>query len=249
MNIKPESAHSINGVAGRMFAVNKPPAPWKPGTFASQKWTSEGRKVKGYGTNGVMHVHVQFDDECKNGKNSFAITASIYTTESRKRRDTAAGGCMHEEIARIFPGLAHLIKWHLCDIKGPMYYIENTLYHARQHGPNRAWVYYTGQIDPLGLSDKKERSIGYLTPEEVAKVEGVAGYRVEWDKKTEKIQNLDFARSSAAWPDAPDSALCRPESELCEILEARLPALLDAMRSDIESAGFLWACPETLGVL
>jgi hypothetical protein len=41
-----------------------------------------------------------------------------------------AGGCIHEEIAKHFPGLAPLIKWHLCASDGPMHYVANTVYHA-----------------------------------------------------------------------------------------------------------------------
>lgn len=128
--IRPETAHAINGCPGRLFALRRPPAPWKPGTFASQKWVSETRPVKGYGTAGRMNVEVRFDDDCKNGRNTFAITATVRTKESDRMRDIAAGGCMHEEIAKVFPELAHLIPWHLCSTDGPMHYVGNTTYLA-----------------------------------------------------------------------------------------------------------------------
>lgn len=128
--IRPETEHTINGVPGCLFSLSVPPAPWVSGVFANQTWISEGRVVSGYGSGGVMHVNLRFDDNCKNGHMSFAITADVYTTESRRRRDIAAGGCMHDEIEKVFPELAPLIKWHLVSTDAPTHYLSNTLYLA-----------------------------------------------------------------------------------------------------------------------
>lgn len=49
---------------------------------------------------------------------------------------------------------------------------------------------------------------------------------------------LDYARSSACWPDATDEDLTAPG--LRERLEARLPALLAEFRTAMESLGFTW---------
>ena len=241
--IRNETLHAISSVNGRLFTLRKPPAPWKPGTFANQSWVSESRPVKGYGTNGRMTVNIRFDDNCRNGHNTFAITADVVTAESKRMRDIAAGGCLHEEIARVFPELAHLILWHLVSTDGPMHYIANTLYHAKQNGAEYAWVYCTGRIDPLGIADEKEHLLGYLKAIEARKAEGQSGYRVEWDQKTAKARNLDFARSTACWPEATADDLCAPPDALKAALEARLPALLDAFRKDMEASGFLWECP------
>lgn len=128
--IRNESAHAINGVSGRLFALHRPPAPWKAGTFANQTWKSESRAIEGYGTNGKMTVEVRFDDNCRNGHNSFAITATVITTESKHFRDIAAGGCMHDDIAQVFPELAPLIQFHLMSTDSPMHYVANACYHA-----------------------------------------------------------------------------------------------------------------------
>jgi hypothetical protein len=61
--------------------------------------------------------------------------------------------CLHDEIAKAFPELAKYIKWHLCSTDGPMHYVANTVFHADEHGPTHAWVYFTGQADPLGIGD------------------------------------------------------------------------------------------------
>lgn len=146
--IRNETAHTINGVSGRLCTLRRPPAPWKAGTFGAQTWRSESRFVKGFGTNGKMAVDIRFDDNCKNGHNTFAITADVVTVESRRQNDIAAGGCMHDEILQIFPELAPLIKWHLCSTDGPMHYVANTVYHAsdldyngRAKGEASAWSY------------------------------------------------------------------------------------------------------------
>jgi hypothetical protein len=135
-NAAMEKAHSINGVNGRLFVV-KNPGVRADGCFDKQKWLSESRKVKGYGAGGSMNVEIRFDDECKNGHNSFAITASIYSDRSRRMGDIEAGGCLHEEIARVFPELKDLIQWHLFDTRGPMHYPGNALYHATDWADSR----------------------------------------------------------------------------------------------------------------
>lgn len=75
-------------------------------------------------------VEVRYDDECNNGHNTFSITGAINQLGIRERDSLICAGCLHKEIIKYFPELKHLIKWHLCSSDGPMYYLENTLYHA-----------------------------------------------------------------------------------------------------------------------
>ena len=51
-------------------------------------------------------------------------------------------------------------------------------------------------------------------------------------------KKLDYARSTAIWPDATDAELCA--DDLKEKLEARLPALLADFQKDVESLGFVF---------
>lgn len=67
-------------------------------------------------------VKMRYDDRCGNGHNTFSITGSTV----RK------GGCLHELIAKHFPELAHMIKWHLVSSDGPLHYIANTIYWAKK---------------------------------------------------------------------------------------------------------------------
>lgn len=174
---------------------------------------------------------VRYDDQCGNGHNSFSITG---------RTSDGSGGCIHEEIAKHFPELAPFIKWHLFDSTGPMHYLANTIYHAEEHGPTHAFVYYTGPSDPLNISGTKERLLGYEKAEKARTVEGVEGYRVAWDEKTAKVRNLAHARSSAVWPEATDEQLCAPPAELKAMLLERLPALVAEFKRDVESLGFVY---------
>ena len=77
-----------------------------------------------------MSVTICYDDECGNGHNTFSITGTIKELNPKKIYNTICAGCIHEEIEKYFPEFKHLIKWHLCSSDGPLYYIENTLYHA-----------------------------------------------------------------------------------------------------------------------
>lgn len=82
-------------------------------------------------------VQIRYDDECGNGHNTFAITASFYRTQAQIiRNDPDMCGCCHSEIAEKFPELKHLIKWHGVTSDGPLGYIENTRYHANDRDYN-----------------------------------------------------------------------------------------------------------------
>lgn len=125
--IRAEIRQAVHGVEGRFNNLRRPPAPWKPGTFANQTWISEARPVSGYGKGSMLTVEMRFDDNCKNGHNDFAITAHVDTPG---RRDWDACGCLHEDIAAVFPELEHLVKWHLVGTNGPMHYVANTVFLA-----------------------------------------------------------------------------------------------------------------------
>jgi len=82
----------------------------------------------------TLFVNLRFDDDCRNGHNSFAITGSLYSkhykVEPNRNTYCIASGCIHKDIAKHAPEIAHLIKWHLCSTDGPLHYISNTLFHA-----------------------------------------------------------------------------------------------------------------------
>ena len=86
-----------------------------------------------------LTVTIRHDDECGNGHNTFSITASLAEPKSISRPSelegqrlwtTVARGMLHDEVARFFPELEPLLKWHLCSTDGPMHYVANAIYHA-----------------------------------------------------------------------------------------------------------------------
>lgn len=77
-------------------------------------------------------IEIRHDDECGNNHNTFAITGTIYKAGRRNDNAFLTGGCIHDEIAKHAPELKHLIKWHGVTTNKPLYYVENTRYHARE---------------------------------------------------------------------------------------------------------------------
>lgn len=131
-----KSQMSIHGVPGTlsfeatgMKYGRGPGIPNAPGTIHQQVWTSDPVPFKGpHAARGeLITCTIRFDDQCRNGHNSFAITGTTYVLG---RRGIETGGCIHESIASHFPSLAHLIKWHSFDTQGPMHYVANTVFHA-----------------------------------------------------------------------------------------------------------------------
>lgn len=86
--------------------------------FRKEYTTDDGR-------NETIIATVRHDDECGNGHNTFSITGTIHWGGR-----CIAGGCIHEDIAKHFPELAPLIKWHLCSTDGPLHYLANAIYLA-----------------------------------------------------------------------------------------------------------------------
>ncbi len=110
-------------------------------TLTKQQYKSYGpRPVDGYGKGAAIWAHVRHDDECGNGHNSFAITGTV---REPGRRDEVAGGCLHDDIAKAFPELAPLIRFHLFDTDGgPMHYIANAAHLA---GDRDCWGRAAGE--------------------------------------------------------------------------------------------------------
>lgn len=84
--------------------------------------------------NYTLFINLRFDDECNNGRNSFAITGSLYETGPNARlildRECITSGAIHDEISKYAPELAYLVKWHSTSTDGPWAYLANTLYNA-----------------------------------------------------------------------------------------------------------------------
>ena len=75
---------------------------------------------------------VRHDDNCGNGYNTFSITGDIYRKANNGRWIGECFGCIHDYISLHFPQLKPFIKFHLCSTNGPLHYIANTIYWAKQ---------------------------------------------------------------------------------------------------------------------
>lgn len=308
-----EYRHAINGAPGRMtpahiWPANDPKVSERArGRISSQTWVSGRRPCPSYGQRAYIQAEIRFDDNCKNGRESFAITATI-ANPGDIDRNWLAGGCCHDEIAAAFPELAHLIPWHLTSLDGPMHYAANAVYMAgdRDHHGKRAgepWAWETavrfGAVPirhkvPKGLKLFLDSLADYDPAGREAALEVLAVAYVgesysttfspyyqfagqpplKWHDcpfKSEdaalrfadaflnhspvfeqvptlwsegKARDLDAARRVAVWPEATDAELMQEPDALRAALEARLPALLERFRADIDGAGFAFSAAE-----
>jgi hypothetical protein len=228
------------GVEGRFFSV----IAWPNGKLANQQFKAT-RYYKENGRSYRITAEVRFDDECRNGHESFAITADIREGEGKYWREYM-GGCCHDEIAKRFPEFAPIIKWHLCSTDGPLHYLANTLYQA-------------GDIDHNGLRKDEVRQIrNGKTGVPCWILEPVKGkpekyvdsetqpaapqfHYAPWNRVGEgKARELDHARSSAIWPEATDAELSQDRETLRAVLEARLPALMAEFKAAMIACGFIY---------
>lgn len=114
--------HSVNGVPGTLTR-----------TPTGSRWVSDPVPA-GHGWNGagaLFRAFLRFDDPSGIDSPSFAVTGQVDTVASRRAGDIVAGGMLHDQVRQFFPGLAELIPWHLCYTHGPLHYVANTTYHAR----------------------------------------------------------------------------------------------------------------------
>lgn len=182
---------------------------------------------------GTMTVTVRYDDSCNNGHNSFAITANC---------SDGSGGCMHEAIIKEFPELAPYIKWHLCSSDGPMHYIANTLYHASDRdycgllkGERKQLCNGKSGLPAWQIVATKSE---WVDSAEMPTTPLTIAWEPVWIVGEGKERQLDYARSTAVWPEATEAELTSPN--LKQRLEERLPQLLADFRTAVESLGFTW---------
>lgn len=262
--IKHECAVSLFGLGARAHNVV---ADDTSGRIRNQKivtskeFSEDGQKFR-------ITARLRFDDECQNGHETFSITGDLDIFERGRIRDYS-GGCIHEEIEKHFPELAHLIKWHLVSTDGPMHYLGNTLYladdrdcHGLRKGEQRqikngrtgalCWelvaVNAPGVLvsgTPTGDKYREAETLPLFILDKNADGEKPpVAPRLEWRPWMQtgdgKERELDAARRSAVWPDATDEDLSQPRELLQAALEARLPALLESFKVDMLACGFVW---------
>lgn len=199
------------------------------------------KAIKYHGQEATIIATVRYDDQCGNGHNSFAITADIKAAKGRGDRDLA-GGCCHEEVAKYFPELAPLIKWHLTGSTGPMHYLANTIFHASDRDHNGLLKGESRQIvngrTKLPCWILKGPGTKYQDSAECPTETVTLKWQPMLREGEGKERELDHARNSAVWPDATDEQLCQDPAQLRAALLERLPALMVEFKAAVESLGF-----------
>lgn len=252
-----EHVRTILGVKGRAFARHvwsraDPKVEGRArGLWSTQTWGAS-RSWRSYGHTGLITVALRFDDNCRNGHHTFAITGT-----AKAGRDHEIGGCIHDEIAKYFPELAPLIKWHLFDQTGPMHYVANTVYLAddrdydglrkgeqRQLRNNRTGLpcWELALVNADGTD--RERAFEWIESETCPENPPTALYRPRMIVGEGKDRQLDAARSAAVWPEATDAELSQDPETLTAVLLARLPQLLVDFRAAMDACGFAWDAPQ-----
>lgn len=233
-----ERAINLHGIEARAFAVV---------TAADGRILNQQIGATRYYTEGKRRYRItlelRFDDQCGNGHETFSATADI-REEAGGRWMEYMGGCCHEEIAKRFPEVAHLIDWHLCSTDGPLHYVANT-------------VYLAGDRDFNGLRKGEQRQIRNGKTGELAWIRKGAptayhdgptppadSLTLTWEPWLRtgegKERELNAARSTAVWPEATDEELCQEPDALRVVLVARLKPLLARFQADMVAAGFEW---------
>lgn len=264
-NLREECEVIVHGVPARAFAVIRsftdPVRILNQTIKATREYTEGGERFR-------MTAELRFDDSCRNGHETFSITADIHRAERGAWREYS-GGCCHDEIAKVFPEWASLIAWHLVSTDGPMHYIANTVYQA---GDRDCWGLRKGERRQIKNGktgelcwklEVKNPGPEWLsktpTGKEYADKEYAPMFIVEqyhdgecptvvptlewvplWRHGEGKERELDAARNSAVWPDATDEELMQEPEELKKVLTARHPALMARFKVAMMAAGMIY---------
>lgn len=103
-------------------------------------------------------IKIRLNDECKNGREDFAITGEIYDKGKRGDRYMHSCGAIGDKIASLFPEFQIFEDLHLCTYAGvPMSAIENGFYHMQQGNDFKKYLRLTdSEADILKTAENKD---------------------------------------------------------------------------------------------
>jgi len=201
-----------------------------------------------------VRISARWDDHCGNGSNAFYAAFDVVLEGGMNPSEYVGVDDVPKAIlAQIPPHIADLKKWSGCHPFGPWPYIENTVYHAGNKdrygllkGEKRQLVNGRSGLPAWHLMaiDEEGNEIDlFMLPKSADSAEQPpCPYRIEyrpwWRIGEGKIRELDYARSTAIWPEATEDQLI--DENLATALKTRLPGLLVEFRKVIESLGFVW---------
>lgn len=174
----------------------------------------------------VITVKYGFDtdfDKRNNQVPHFHITGDIQTIRGRD----VSGGCIHDEIAKYFPRLRPLIRWHGAEFPGvPMHYASNAAHWANQMSGISQWEQRS--YDPNPESAFKNTVIYGIHEDDPALLALIESYRADWQSDYVKALLRDELKRALTW-------------KLAGRMETMARMFLEDMRS-FE----LWSDPEGL---
>lgn len=104
-------------------------------------------------------IKIRLDDDCKNGREDFSLTADVYEKAGNGRWVDFMGGCCHDHILKLRPDLAPFAALHLSTFEGvPMHAAGNALY------------WFTGFNGGLGQEYRGGSGSSGKTPEECRRI-------------------------------------------------------------------------------
>ena len=189
-------------------------------------YTEDGQQYK-------ITAEVRFDDECKNGHKTFAITGEILRKAKNGSWVFDSCGQIQDDIAKHFPDLVPFLKWHLCSTDGPLHYLSNTLYHAsdkdcwgRRKGEPSAWErrirFFFDEEHPFPVSFKVSDSFAKFLEENRHFIHTMKVVEVEFAGTGPKLSShytlSGFKDTGNTWGFVPFKNL-RDAEELLEALQ------------------------------
>lgn len=183
------------------------------------------------GQNVDLIINIRYDDECNNGHNSFSITGSLYVAGKRSDYNLICCGCIHDIIEQLAPAYKKYIKWHLCSSKGPLYYLENTLYLAN---PIKEFTNFVYLVDD---EFKIKELLGIFNLKEIKKLKKRYKNIIVETKPRNYNREPDLinARKTAIWENATIEQLQNKK-----LLLKRLPKLQKEFKKMVGELGFIY---------
>lgn len=111
-----------------------------------------------------IKVKIRLNDECKNGHQDFAITATIWEAEKPLTdRNMISGGCCHDDILKHFPEFKIFVDLNLCDYSGsPLHATANGFYHLSNDMSKERFIeYYRMTEEQFNIVSKAEEVSHY----------------------------------------------------------------------------------------
>jgi len=172
-----------------------------------------------------LEVTIRYDDSCRNGHNSFSITGAA-------TGKLGAYGCIHDLIVEQCPELEKYIKWHLTSSDGPMHYVANSMYHAKEVKKNTVVRRYDERLKFDGIPftfNLDKRLKAFIEEGDLTKIDVISLVHPDngIEGKYQYSDNYSFLGLSTNWYES----LFSTEREAQEMAQALMNHKFDIIRT------------------